>query len=51
MYRYSFDDILIEFIPFEEAPLEPTNKWLNPVFQKAYPVKIGDIKIQILPAS
>ena len=30
MYRYSYEDILIDFIPFEETPLGPTNSWLKP---------------------
>jgi len=51
LYRYSFDDILIDFIPYEETPLGPTNRWLKPGFKKAYPVIIGDTKIKILPAS
>ena len=45
MYRYSYEDILIDFIPFEETPLGPTNSWLKPGFKKAYPVKIGKIDI------
>lgn len=51
MYRYSFEDILIDFIPFEETPLGPTNKWLKPGFEKAYPIKIGKTEIRILPVS
>ncbi len=51
IYRYSFEDILIDFIPYEETPLGPTNRWLKPGFKKAYPVQIGDTKIKILPAS
>lgn len=51
MYRYSLDDILIDFIPFEETPLGPTNSWLKPGFKKAYPIQIGKIKIKILPVS
>ena len=51
MYRYSFGDITIDFIPFEATPLGPTNRWLKPGFRKAYPVKIGDATIKILPAS
>ena len=51
MYRYSYEDILIDFIPFEETPLGPTNSWLKPGFEKAYPIKIGEIEIKILPVS
>jgi predicted nucleotidyltransferase len=51
MYRYSLDDILIDFIPYEETPLGPTNRWLKPGFSKALTVPIGDAKIKILPAS
>ncbi len=51
MYRYSYEDILIDFIPFEETILGPTNSWLKPGFEKAYPVNIGEIEIKILPVS
>lgn len=51
MYRYSYDDILIDFIPYEETPLGPTNRWLKPGFKKAYPVNIGEVEIKILPVS
>ena len=51
MYRYSYEDILIDFIPYEETPLGPTNSWLKPGFEKAYPVNIGEIEIKILPVS
>ena len=51
MYRYSYDDILIDFIPFEETPLGPTNSWLKPGFKKAYTVNIGKSEIKILPVS
>jgi hypothetical protein len=51
MYRYSYEDILIDFIPFEETPLGPTNRWLKPGFKKAYPVQIGNTEIKILPVS
>ena len=49
LYRYSLDDILIDFIPYEKTPLGPTNRWLKPGFKKAYPVKIGSTEIKILP--
>jgi predicted nucleotidyltransferase len=51
MYRYSYEDILIDFIPFEETPLGPTNSWLKPGFKKAYRVQIGNTEIKILPVS
>ena len=51
LYRYTYEDILIDFIPFEETPLGPTNRWLKPGFQRAYPVTIGKTKIKILPVS
>ena len=51
MYRYSFEDILIDFIPYEETPLGPTNRWLKPGFKKAYPIRIGGVEIKILPVS
>jgi predicted nucleotidyltransferase len=51
MYRYSYEDILIDFIPFEETPLGPTNSWLKPGFEKAYLVAIGEVEIKILPVS
>lgn len=49
MYRYSYEDILIDFIPFEETSLGPTNRWLKPGFKKAFPVKLGKAVIKILP--
>lgn len=51
MYRYSYEDILIDFIPYEQTALGPTNRWLKPGFKKAYPIKIGDTEIRILPVS
>ncbi len=51
MYRYNFEDILIDFIPYGPTPLGPTNSWLKPGFAKAYPVKIGAVEIHILPVS
>ena len=42
MYRYSYEDILVDFIPYKETQLGPTNKWLKPGFKKAYPVTIGN---------
>ncbi len=49
LYRYSYEDILIDYIPYEETPLGPTNRWLKPGFEIAYPIKIGNIEIKILP--
>ena len=51
LYRYALQDILIDFIPFEDTPLGPTNRWLKPGFDKAYPVEIGRQRIRILPVS
>jgi predicted nucleotidyltransferase len=51
MYRYSYEDIIIDFIPNEDTPLGPTNRWLKPGFKKAQPIKIGDAEIKILPVS
>jgi predicted nucleotidyltransferase len=44
MYRYSYEDILIDFIPYEETPLGPTNRWLKPGFEKAYLKKLVLLK-------
>ncbi|MEM9857311.1 MAG: nucleotidyl transferase AbiEii/AbiGii toxin family protein [Bacteroidota bacterium] len=51
MYRYSYEDVSIDFIPFEETPLGPTNRWLKPGFEKAYSVSTGNSNINILPVS
>lgn len=51
LYRYTYEDILIDFIPYEATPLGPTNRWLKPGFKKAYPIKIGGAEIKILPVS
>ncbi len=51
LYRYSLENILIDFIPYEETPLGPTNRWLKPGFEKAYPIKVGNTEIKILPVS
>jgi len=51
LYRYSLENILIDFIPYEETPLGPTNRWLKPGFKKAYPIKVGNTEIKILPVS
>lgn len=51
LYRYIYEDILIDFIPYEATSLGPTNRWLKPGFKKAYPCKIGKTEIKILPVS
>ena len=51
LYRYVYQGILIDFIPYDETPLGPTNRWLKPGFARAIPFKIGEIEIRILPVS
>lgn len=51
MYRYSYEDILIDFIPYEKTPLGPTNSWLKPGFEKAYSIQLDSVNIKILPVS
>lgn len=51
MYRYALEDILIDFIPFEETVLGPTNSWLKPGFERSYEVEAGSQRISILPVS
>ncbi len=51
LYRYTYENILIDFIPFEETPLGPTNRWLKPGFEKAYSVQLKETQIRILPVS
>lgn len=51
LYRYTLEDILIDFIPFEDTALGPTNRWLKPGFAKAFSIGIGLAKIRILPLS
>jgi len=51
IYRYTYEDILIDFIPFEATELGPTNSWLKPGFEKAYSIEIGEATINILPVS
>ncbi len=51
MYRYNYEDVLIDFIPFEATPLGPTNSWLKPGFKNSKSVIIGDTEINILPVS
>ena len=50
LFRYVFEDILIDFIPWEETPLGPANRWLKKGFEWAYPVSVGKKEIKILPA-
>jgi predicted nucleotidyltransferase len=50
LYRYSYQGILIDFIPFEATAFGPTNSYLKPNFHKAYKTIIGDTEILILPA-
>tara|TARA_R110002111_G_scaffold260526_1_gene331937 strand:- start:334 stop:1023 length:690 start_codon:yes stop_codon:yes gene_type:complete len=49
LYRYTYQGILIDFIPFEETPFGPTNTYLKPGFDKAYKTTIDNIEISILP--
>lgn len=51
LYRYTYQGILIDFIPFENTPFGPTNPWLKPGFDKAYQTRIDTIDIAILPVS
>ena len=51
MYRYTYEDVLIDFIPFEATSLGPTNSWLKPGFKKAYTVNVETATIKILPVS
>ena len=51
LYRFEYDDILIDFIPYETTPLGPTNSWLKPGFQFAYEEKAGLKTIKLLPVS
>lgn len=51
MYRYTYEGVLIDFIPTKDTPLGPTNRWFKLGFERAYPVTIGDTIIRILPVS
>lgn len=51
LYRYTYQGILIDFIPFEATPLGPTNPWLKPGFAKSYQTRIDDVEISVLPVS
>lgn len=48
MYRFSYQDILIDFIPDEDTPMGPTNSWIKPGFRKFYPVRIQETKSEII---
>ena len=50
MYRFKYQEILIDFIPVEDTPLGPTNSWMKPGFKKAFPVRIGKTNIKVLPS-
>ena len=51
LYRYLYQGILIDFIPFEATPFGPTNSYLKLGFKKAYETNIGNAKISILPVA
>lgn len=51
IYRYIYEDVLIDIIPIEDTPLGPTNRWFKPGFERPYPVSIGSTKVRILPVS
>lgn len=48
MYRYKYDDIQIDFIPWDATPLGPTNSWLKPGFDHAESVTVGKTEIKVL---
>lgn len=49
LYRYRYEDILLDFIPTTATQLGPTNPWLKPGFEVAQQVQVGDQIIKILP--
>ncbi len=51
LYRYRYQGIAIDFIPFEETAFGPTNSWLKAGFDKAFKTTIGDVEIAVLPVS
>jgi predicted nucleotidyltransferase len=51
IYRYKYEDVLIDFIPSEKTPLGPTNSWLKVGFSKSLTIPIGKALIRILPVS
>lgn len=44
LYRYLFEGILIDFIPFEETTLGPTNRWLKPGFKIPFIYRLEKFK-------
>ncbi len=48
MYRYKYEDILIDFIPFDSTPLGPTNSWLKPGFDHLINYELEDTIVRIL---
>jgi len=51
MYRYRYEDVSVDFIPYESTPLGPTNSWLKPGFALSTVYKLNDIPINILPVT
>jgi predicted nucleotidyltransferase len=51
LYRYKFEDVLIDFIPYEPTTLGPTNSWLKPGFAVALSHNVGEQQINILPVT
>lgn len=51
MCRYEYEDVLIDFIPYESTEFGPTNSWLKPGFDKAYDVPAEEQTIKILPVN
>jgi predicted nucleotidyltransferase len=51
LYRYNYQGIAIDFIPFEETAFGPTNSWLKPGFEKAFKTTVQDVEIAVLPVS
>ena len=49
LYRYQYEKILIDFIPFESTDLGATNRWLKPGFEFKKLVELDQFKIKILP--
>ena len=51
MYRYVFEELFVDFIPFEPTSLGPTNSWLKPGFSVAEKYDLEETQILILPVS
>lgn len=51
LYRYTFQGISIDFIPFEDTAFGPTNSWLKPGFDLAYRTEVDGVDIAVLPVS